>query len=305
MVLRWLTAVLLATVAWAAEPPAAEAEWFPTRLGDLPRDGAVRSFDAQTIVDYMDGQADIYFTYAFQRLHVALYRLGEQKLTAELYDMKTAAEAFGIWSNDLDGEPAGVLQASLWQPGLLRGWQGRYFVKIQAVTDEPAVKPAALALARQWATRLPVGEAAPPLQAALPGQALDLHRFRYFHRDTNLNSFQYISTVNVLGLEPDTQGMMAECRRVGEGAKVVLIEYPQAARRDAAWTAFGKRVLSAKAVTTPAGDCVDDTGDGRYAGLRKLTGPRGEARLALCFEAASREACLAVLAAMEAAARRA
>jgi len=304
MALRTLTAVRLATVTWAAEPPATEPEWFPARLGDLPREGAVRSFDAQTIVDYMDGQADIYFTYAFQRLHVAVYRLGEQKLTAELYDMKSAAEAFGIWSNDLDGEPAGVLQASLWQPGMLRGWQGRYFVKIQAVTDEPAVKPAALALARQWAARLPVGAAAPPLQAALPAEELDLHRFRYFHRDTNLNSFQYISTVNVLGLEADTQGSMAECRRGGEGAKIVLIEYPQVARRDQAWTAFRQRVLSGKAQETPAGDCVDDVGEGRFTGARRVMGPHGEARLALCFEAASREACLAVLAAMEVAARR-
>jgi hypothetical protein len=268
---------------------------FPQRIAGGNRLEPPRVYDAKTIFDYMDGAAEIYFTYAFQNLTVVPYLVGKQRVTVEVYDMRTPAEAFGIFSNDWEGQSVEVAQDARYLLGTLRGWQGRFFVKIQGEKDTPEVKQFTTDLARHLAAKIEAGSAGPTLRSALPREALRLRRLRYFHRDTNLNNFYYISTENVLALSQDTEGLFAEGTWEKKPVKVLLLQYPTQAQRDQGWEGFCAKVLSDKAAAGPAGERVEEVAPGQFTGLRRLEGPQGQPRLAFCFEARSAKACQAVM----------
>ncbi|HIE53240.1 MAG TPA: hypothetical protein EYP85_15930 [Armatimonadetes bacterium] len=270
-------------------------DMFPLSIAGGSRTALPAVYNAQTIFDYMDGAAEIYFTYAFRRLYVAFYRLGKQQVTAEVYDMSTPAEAFGIFTNDLEGEPVEVAQGARYLEGTLRCWQDRFFVKIRGEQDTPELRPFAIQLAHYIATQVQREGNPPALTAALP-KALQPRDLRYFHRDTNLNNFYYVSTENVLALSEKTEGVLADGQWEGKPVKVILLQYPTPAARDEGWKGFCEKVLSPQAKTGPAGERIEEFAPEEFTGIRRFLGPRGEPRLVLCFEAKTAEDCRAVLA---------
>jgi hypothetical protein len=272
---------------------------FPQRIAGGNRLEPPKVYDAQTIFDYMDGAAEIYFTYAFQNLTVVPYQVGPQRVSVEVYDMRTPAEAFGIFSNDWEGQAVDVAQgvSARYLAGTFRGCQGRFFVKIQGEKDTPEVKQFATDLARYLAAKIKAPSEGPgiTLMSDLPWGTLKLWQLRYFHRDTNLNNFYYISTENVLALNQDTEGLFAEGAWEKKPVKVLLLQYPTKAQRDQGWEGFCTKVLSDKAAAGPAGERVEEVTPGQFTGLRRLEGPQAQPRLAFCFEAKTAQACQAVL----------
>ncbi|MCC7494037.1 MAG: hypothetical protein IT204_16890 [Fimbriimonadaceae bacterium] len=287
-------ALLGAVCALAAEP--VPAAWLPETIGGARRIAGVSIYDPVTVFDYMDGKAEIYLTYAFRRLVVAPYQVGEQQVQVHLFDMTTAAEAFGIDSNLLAGEAVPGLQAARYQDGVLRGWQGQVFLKVEAEGDQPAVRQFAVAAAQHLATCLPAGEPFPPLAAALPREPLKLRELQYFHQQSNLDALFYISTENVLGLGPETSALLAAGELAARPLRVLLVEYPSEALRDQALTAYRAKVLSEKATARGAAGTFEELDPGFWSGVRPIRGPAGQPRLGLALEASTLQACQEALA---------
>ncbi|MBI2301022.1 MAG: hypothetical protein HYU66_19090 [Armatimonadetes bacterium] len=284
----WMLAAYLALS--TAAGPDLEA-LFPAELAGWTRTRAVETYDPKTVFDYMDGHAEIFLTYRFQRIWVGFYRRGEQHATVEVYDMGEPAEAFGIWSNDLEGDPVEGMQEARYLGGILRGWQGRYFGQVQGEAETPEVA----ALCRQAAPHLgrQLGPAGPPpkLLGTLPREPLALNRLRYFHRDSNLNSFYYIHTLNVLALDGTTRGAFADGVLGGAAVKVCVIEYPAKEPCERGWQGYCTRVMSKSAHAVSAGERCETMAADKWTGVRKMRGPRGQFRLAFCFDAATEALC--------------
>ncbi len=71
----------------------------PPRPGWQPR--AERRITPAKIFDYMDGAGELYLAYGFRSLLVRDYaKPGEPKITCELYQMPSSADAFGLFSQD-------------------------------------------------------------------------------------------------------------------------------------------------------------------------------------------------------------
>jgi hypothetical protein len=293
--LAWALAAALAAGATSDRHVA----WFPAQLAGATRAGTPAVYDKQTIFDYMDGKGEVYLTYAYQQVTVAAYKLGDKDVEAMIFDMSTPAEAFGVWSLDLDGQRAGVLQDSRFNEGMLRGWQGSLFVKIDGDPDTPGLKDFAVALAKAIGARIDLGPALPPpLCRSLPAAALRLKNCRFFHRFDNLALFYYLSTQDVLELGPDTSAAFAEGSLDGKPLKVLLINYAAAAARDKAFETSLAKIFSNKATKDADGDPCEELDPGKFSGLRKVAGPGGEPRLAWCLEADTLPHCAAGLAAL-------
>ncbi|MFQ6098966.1 MAG: hypothetical protein ACE5O2_14650, partial [Armatimonadota bacterium] len=114
-----------------------------------------------------------------------------------------------------------------------------------------------------------------------------------FHTYDILNALYYVSTANVLHLSEKTDGVLADCTFDGQKVKVLFIRYPSVRLRDRACADFCDQVLGVQA--SPDGVATDELEPGKYAGVRRPTGRRGQAFLALCFEAATPETCRSVL----------
>ncbi len=188
-------------------------------------------FGRDTIFDYMDGAGEIYLAFDFQFLFVREYAKPDApSIIAEIYQMGSSEDAFGVFTQDMDGEAADVGQEAIYGAGLLRFWKDTVFVRILADKETPEAKAVIMKMGDSIARAIPKEGKRPELLTALPTEGLKSHSLRYFHTLISLNVHYYLANVNILNLSPETQVVMGRYEKDGARASVLLVSYPSAAR---------------------------------------------------------------------------
>ena len=73
------------------------------------RFGSPKLVDDSNIFDYMNGAGEIYLAYRFKKLEVYEYKaVNRENILAEIYFMETPEDAFGLLSQDWEGEPVAL-----------------------------------------------------------------------------------------------------------------------------------------------------------------------------------------------------
>jgi hypothetical protein len=254
----------------------------PQEVQGWKADGQGKVYTRQNIFDYMDGGGEIYLAYDFQRLLAREYaRPDAPRIVAEVYQMASSRDAYGVFTHDTDGQPVSVGQAALYSPGLLRFWKDRFFVRLQAEDETPAVKTALMAMGMQIASGIPQEGRKPSLLAALPPQGLIESSVHYFHTSVSLNIHYFLADSNLLNLNSRTEAVLARYEQGSDKPYLLLVRYPRPGDAQAGFDQFSKVYLR----ESPAEDAV-------FAKLEKgqFAGARREGRaLLLLFEAGSRE----------------
>ncbi len=107
----------------------------------VPPDGwAVRdaseTFTRETLFEHIDGQADLFLQYGFEKSVFAIYRnvnSSDDKIDVDIYDMGNPLQAFGIFSRFRQEEsPAGIGLDSYLADRYALFYKGKYFVVLQA-----------------------------------------------------------------------------------------------------------------------------------------------------------------------------
>ena len=137
---RLLTIVLAAVLVTAGRPAAARdaREDGPAKLvPKVPGWTLVeppRAYIPATLFEYIDGAAESYLSYGFEKLAVADYKSdgGPATLTAEIYDMAGGLNAFGIYSSERYPESRylEIGAQGYYEEGTLNFFVGRYYVKL-------------------------------------------------------------------------------------------------------------------------------------------------------------------------------
>ena len=254
----------------------------PQEIRGWKADGQDKVYTRQNIFDYMDGGGEIYLAYDFQRLLAREYaRPGTPRIVAEVYQMASSADAYGVFTHDTDGQPVSVGQAAVYSAGLLRFWKNRFFVRLQAEDEEPEVKTALMALGNQVASGIPREGRKPSLLAALPPQGLIESSVHYFHTSVSLNIHYFLADSNLLNLNAKTEAILARYQQGNEKPYLLIVRYPRPGDAKAAFEQFSKVYLR----KSPAAEAV-------FAKLEKgqwAAGRREDRALLLVFEAVSRE----------------
>jgi hypothetical protein len=225
MALSWLLlACLMAGCASTKAPP---TESLPT--SEVPagwtRTGDAQRFDAENLYDLVDGQAESFFAYAFESVAVQTYEGPDGAiLRVEIWQLATPADAYGLFTTYRAGTPLAVGQEGDTDPGRrLDFWQDRHFVRLFA--PEPIPEADMQALAESVASTLPTGGEPTSLLADLPQQGLVPRSDIYFHQEISLQSYLWLGGENVLGLGPDTEGILARYDLDGSPAQLLLVRY--------------------------------------------------------------------------------
>lgn len=130
---------------------------------------AGETFDRRGLFKAINGAADVFLEYGFERLELRRYDCGAVTIEVSIYDQGTPLNAFGVFARE---RPAAA-RAVAGGPGLVAPprqcllRQGRHYVKIGAMRgaiDAAACKPWLLALAEA----LPGSSDLPKAFAALP-----------------------------------------------------------------------------------------------------------------------------------------
>ncbi len=129
-------------------------------------------YDRDTLSDRIDGEAELYFPYGFERMAAARYaskKNSEAGIDVEIYRMGSLLDAFGMYANyrQKDGGTLAVGSESNLSPSQIYLYQGRLFVHIQVTGTADASMDALVECGRAVASLLPGTKDRPPELSAL------------------------------------------------------------------------------------------------------------------------------------------
>jgi hypothetical protein len=223
--------ILLLSLVGCGASEGALSDAFPA-VGDAPGwtpEGDVRTFDEETLFNLVNGQADVFFAYGFERVAVRRYvSADEAAVHVEVWQLATPADAYGLFTLNASGAPVeGIGNNSNADPGRrLSFWQDRYFVSVRALqeTDNADLET----FARQISSALPAGGEPPDLLNRLPSNGLTARPY-FFHEEIAIQDVLWLGGENLLGLGPEMDSVLAQYEIDGTATHLLLIEYPDVA----------------------------------------------------------------------------
>jgi len=190
----------------------------PTEVAGWISVDADQIYDTESIYSYIDGHAEVYMAYGMVRCLSRRYSgpEGEPDIVLDLFEQASAADAFGVFTHDRDGDEVEVGQGALFRQGWLSFWKGHWFGSVYAEGESEASKKAVLALGRAAADAIAeVGEM-PPLVAELPADGLDPRSVRFLHTQEILNGIVYLGYENALQFGPEIDAVVDLAKSIVE-----------------------------------------------------------------------------------------
>ena len=220
----------------------------PETVNGWTKSNSSRIVLPKNIFEYMNGGGELYLAYRFDHLSVHHYEAkGQDKILVEIYQMKTADDAFGLLSLDWGGEPliftpsAGkrldpvTAQAprAFYGSGLLRMWSGTLYTRIMAYRETPEARETVISLGKTIAADR--SKSPPPeILTVFPGTVaknwkLRNDRISFFRSHLVFNSIYFLSFKNILDLDHSTEAVTAPYENSPKPAKKIqtlIIKYP-------------------------------------------------------------------------------
>jgi hypothetical protein len=190
--------------------------------------GDAETFDSENLYDLVNGQAESFFAYGFEQVAVRHYENAEgTNLDVEVWQLATPADAYGLFTAQRAGTPAIIGNDGDGDPGRrLAFWQDRYVAHVRARQEVDSADLQALAEAVSAA--LPSGGERPGLMDHLPPDELVARSAIFFHEEISIQGDLWLGGENLLGLSPETDGVLARYDVGGVVAHLLLVQYPDA-----------------------------------------------------------------------------
>jgi hypothetical protein len=207
-------------------------------------EGKPSLYDKETLSDRIDGEAELYFPYRFDRMAAARYvsaQVPGAGMDVEIYRLGSLLDAFGMFANyrQKDGDALEVGAEGNGSPSQLFFYQGRNFVHIQVTGTEVASQEVMARCARAVASHIP----------AKPQRPAELS---VFDRPEVVKGSERYLPESLLGYDFLNQGLLADAVVAGGGLQVFSLQH---ATRDSAKTAFDRyRAQLAPGSKTSSGD---------------------------------------------------
>lgn len=215
------------------------ADLLPQEISGWKAKGEDKTYNPETIFDYIDGAGEVYRSYNFRKLFVRRYtKEGKPEIVVDLFDMGSSKDAFGIFTHDLEGEDAGIGQGSTYKGGLLSFWKDRFFVSLYSEEETEEAKEVLLALGREVASLIKTTGDKPEMISFFPLEKLDKRSLRYFHNHMILNYHFFVADENILLLDQKTEAALGTSREGDERVRLLVIRYPEAKKASDAYKNF-------------------------------------------------------------------
>jgi hypothetical protein len=202
-------------------------------------------YDADTIFQYIDGLGEVYLAYGMTSCHARRYAPpdGEERVIVDLFEMASAADAFGVFTHSREGEPVAVGQGATFGYGTLFFWKGQDFVSVSADRDNERTREAVMALGRAVEAAIVEAGALPTIIDRLPKAGLDEASVVYLRHPRILEAHVPVGPGNPFGLGPQAPAVVGRYRTRGGAADLLVVEYPDAPAAEAAAAIFSQRFL--------------------------------------------------------------
>ena len=178
-------------------------------------EGKPALYDRESLSDRINGEAELYFPYGFDRLAAARFAPEKNPVTGmdvEIYRMGSLLDAFGMYANyrQKDGTTLEIGAESNVSDSQIFFYQGRYFVHIQMTGTSSAAPHALAGCARMVAARLPGNKDRPP-------------ELLVFDRPEVVKGTERYLPQSLLGYDFLNRGIMADAIVEGKNLQMFLL----------------------------------------------------------------------------------
>jgi len=162
----------------------------PPRVEGWEQDGDVKVFERDNLFDQINGAAEFYFSYNFQKLWVVRYAKGDAEISLEVYDQGDPVHAYGIYSMERppDSDVKDIGSQGYYEETILNFVADRYYVKMHSFNEPKAGEGVLLDMAKDLTNQLADQPGLPEMVKAMP------------EKDLVKNTRQYVSNT-FMGLE--------------------------------------------------------------------------------------------------------
>lgn len=215
------------------------------------KSGKAEIYDRKNLFDYMNGGAELYLAYDFQRLVVQRYLsnskdpVKKNSITVEIYQMNSSPDAYGLFSFDQEGEMVELGQKGVYGYGLLKFWKARFLVRI--LGSQANLRETILKFGADIDQKMKTKGKPPELLSKIPKDNLIPNSDHFFHKQILLNNLYFLSDKNILNLSDKTDCLLADFEFDKQILKLLLIEYPDSEKAQNAYESFNKFYLKNKA----------------------------------------------------------
>lgn len=202
----------------------------PTEIGSWHASEEEATYDRSTLYDYMNGGAEVYLSYDYQRVCVRHF-LGpnDGEIALDVYDMGSSAEAFGVFSVSIEDPEVNIGQGSEFGAGLLKFWKGKYFVSVVNLGIDESADSMLLEIGKAVDAAIPSTGPLPEIVSLLPRDGLNERQTSFFHSNVILNNRYFVASENVFKLTNETNCAIGEYGNAGEDGILLIVQYPEAA----------------------------------------------------------------------------
>ncbi|MDR1172217.1 MAG: hypothetical protein LBL24_07175 [Bacteroidales bacterium] len=185
------------------------------------------AYHADNLFDYINGGAEMYLSYGLTGMKGCRYVADDQPdVTADVYEMTEAKNAFGIYTQTRDREEYTYGQGSITHRDAVMFWKDRYFVIISTVKATPQSEEAVKQLASLIDKAISGKGEIPGVIASLPSEGLAVAGYLYFHHYIWLNAYYFIADYNLPDIDATTDAVLAKYGTPEKRMYLLLVEYP-------------------------------------------------------------------------------
>lgn len=200
-------------------------------------------YKGDLIYDYMNGAGEVYLAYNFEKLLVQRYQHENlPDILVEIFDMQTPENAYGIFTNlQRSGTELNIGNNSDYKNGILCFWKGKYFIYLLVEYETEETKTAIINIGKHIANSIEEKGEIPELVKQLPQNLFTKNSIRYFYRNEILNLHYFIASENILYLNQNTRGVLAQLKH--DKSYLLIIKYPTRDKAELAFQNFKNKYM--------------------------------------------------------------
>lgn len=197
-------------------------------------------YDKETIFDYIDGAAELYFAYDFNKVVTTEYTDSNTSIIIDVYDMTNPDSAFGIYSlNRYEGANfVNIGNEGILVDTSLDFWKGKYYCKVYSFDTSQKYQNIVTEFGNSISSRIKDSGKEPEIIKMLPSEGLIPKSEKFFCRKLGLDNVHFISEDNIFNLDGNTKGIFAEYKLYDTGFQMLIIKYLTKEDADLAFNNF-------------------------------------------------------------------
>ena len=186
-------------------------------------------YAGEALYDYINGGAELYLSYGLTGMTGCKYNgEGLPQITVEVYEMTSAKNAFGVYTQSRDKEERDYGQGSQSYNDFILFWKGNYYVIVNTQKSTPQSREAIRHIATLVDRAIAETGEIPALVNELPQEGLTPGGYLYFHHYIWLNAYLFIADHNIVNINDGTDALLAKYGPADARCYLLLAEYPDA-----------------------------------------------------------------------------